>query len=161
MKAAPKRATPTTRGAAKAAVKKGAMKASSTRKAALTQTSASGGTSKAKAHPLFAMPFARVYPLYVAKAKKKGRTKDAVDKVISWLTGYTAKQLQAHVDKGTSFLSFFGGAKLNPRRNKITGKVCGVDVSTVLDPMMREIRRLDKLVDELAQGKPLTDILER
>ncbi len=106
------------------------------------------------------MPFANVYPLYVDKAEKKGRTKAEVDTVICWLTGYNARQLASQLKKQTDFETFFNDApKLNPARALIKGVVCGVRVEDVPEPLMREIRYLDKLVDELAKGKALDKIL--
>ena len=110
-------------------------------------------------HRLFTTPFAKVYPYYVAKAEKKKRTKAEVDGIICWLTGYTPKQLEAHLKKGTDFETFYGKAKLNPARKLITGTVCGVRVEEIEDPLMQEIRYLDKLIDELAKGKPMGKIL--
>lgn len=108
------------------------------------------------------MTFASVYPMYIAKAEKKGRTKEEVDKVISWLTGYTESKLNAQIKKQTNFENFFNGApKLNPLRKLITGTVCGVRVEEIQDPIMREVRYLDKLVDELAKGRPLEKILRK
>ena len=104
--------------------------------------------------------FASVYPLYVAKAEKKGRTQAEVDKIVRWLTGYSASALKAQVKKQTSFEDFFAQApKLNPARSLITGVVCGVRVEEIEDPLMREIRYLDKLIDELAKGKTMEKIL--
>ena len=108
---------------------------------------------------IFAMAFARVYPLYLEKAKKKGRTKAEVDEVIMWLTGYSAKQLQKAIDDEVDFKTFFADAKLNPSAKLITGVVCGVRVEDIDDPLMKKIRYLDKLVDELAKGKKLESIL--
>jgi hypothetical protein len=114
----------------------------------------------AKKHRIYTMSFGSVYPLYVAKAEKKGRTKEEVDQVISWLTGYTKRELAAHIKKQTDFEHFFAEAKkLNSKRSLITGVVCGVRVEEVADPLMREIRYLDKLVDELAKGKAMDKIL--
>jgi len=111
-------------------------------------------------HRIYATRFASVYPHYVAKAEKKGRTKAEVDEIISWLTGYRPAELQAELAAGTDFESFFARApRMNPARNAITGVVCGVRVETVEEPMMREIRYLDKLVDELARGKRMEKIL--
>lgn len=111
-------------------------------------------------HRIYGMSFASVYPLYVAKAEKKGRTKDEVDKVIRWLTGYTQKRLEAECAKETDFETFFAKApKLNPARASITGVVCGVRVEEIKEPTMREIRYLDKLIDELAKGKAMEKIL--
>ena len=109
---------------------------------------------------IYAMSFASVYPLYVAKAEKKGRTKAEVDEVIRWLTGYTQKGLDAQIAKKTSFEAFFDKApKLNASRALITGVVCGVRVENVEEPLMQNIRYLDKLVDELAKGKAMEKVL--
>jgi len=111
-------------------------------------------------HKIYSMSFASVYPHYVTKAEKKGRTKKEVDKIISWLTGYTQRQLNSVLKKETDFESFFDDApKKNPARELITGVVCGVRVEEVEEPTMREIRYLDKLIDELAKGKPMEKIL--
>lgn len=111
-------------------------------------------------HKIYSMSFAGVYPLYVAKAENKGRTKAEVDEIIRWLTGYDAAGLAAVIDSGTDFENFFAGApSLNPSRSLITGVVCGVRVENVEEPLMREIRYLDKLIDELAKGKALAKIL--
>jgi len=111
-------------------------------------------------HRIFRMSFASVYPLYVAKAEKKGRTKAEVDAVICWLTGYSQRELAGQVKKQTDFETFFKEApKLNPARTLIKGVVCGVRVEDVQEPLMREIRYLDKLVDELAKGKAMEKIL--
>lgn len=109
---------------------------------------------------IFTMSFASVYPLYVQKAAKKGRTQAEVDEVIRWLTGYTAKQLQRAIDAKVDLETFFAEApRLNPNAKLITGVVCGVRVEDVADPLMRKIRYLDKLVDELAKGKKMASIL--
>ena len=108
---------------------------------------------------IYSMSFAEVYPLYVAKAERKGRTKSEVDEVIRWLTGYDQSQLEAHLEEQTDFESFFAQApQLNPLRNKIKGVVCGVRVEEIEEDTMREIRYLDKLIDELAKGKTMTKI---
>ena len=112
------------------------------------------------AHRVFAMPFARVYPLYIQKVERKGRTRTEVDQVIRWLTGYTAAGLKAQVDQEVDFATFFANApKFNPKAKLITGVVCGVRVEDIEDPLMRKIRYLDKLVDELARGKAMEKIL--
>lgn len=112
------------------------------------------------AQRIFAMPFAKVYPMYIQKAEKKGRTKAEVDEIICWLTGYTQAGLQQAIDKQTDFENFFGKApKLNPNCHLITGVVCGVRVEDVADPLMQKIRWLDKLIDELAKGKAMDKIL--
>ncbi len=105
------------------------------------------------------MVFAKVYPMYIAKAEKKGRTKEEVDEVIRWLTGYTQSKLKAQIEKEVNFEVFFKTApKLNPSRKLITGMICGVRVEDIEDPIMREMRYLDKLVDELAKGRPMEKI---
>ena len=109
---------------------------------------------------IFTQSFASVYPMYVQKAEKKGRTQGEVDQVIHWLTGYTKKRLETQLKKETDFETFFSKApKMNPDRELITGVVCGVRVEEVDDPTMRSIRYLDKLVDELAKGKAMEKIL--
>ncbi len=111
-------------------------------------------------HRIYTTSFASVYPHYVAKAEKKGRTKAEVDEIIRWLTGYTQRALDAHIKKKTTFEDFFAAAsKINPSRTLITGVVCGVRVEEVEEPLMREIRYLDKLIDELAKGKAMEKIL--
>ncbi|MBL8601870.1 MAG: DUF2200 domain-containing protein [Myxococcales bacterium] len=112
------------------------------------------------AHRIFATPFAKVYPLYVAKAARKQRTQAEVDQVICWLTGYDPAGLAAQCRANTSFEAFFAEAPaMHPNAARITGVVCGVRVETVSDPLMQKIRYLDKLVDELAKGRPLDKIL--
>jgi hypothetical protein len=111
-------------------------------------------------HRIFTTSFASVYPLYVAKAEKKGRKKSEVDAVIRWLTGYSQQELEGQLEKQTDFETFFKEApKLNPARTLIKGVVCGVRVEDIPEPTMREIRYLDKLVDELAKGKAMEKIL--
>ncbi len=111
-------------------------------------------------HRIYSMKFASVYPLYVAKAERKGRTRAEVDAVIRWLTGYSEAQLAALLAADTDFETFFREApRLNPTRSLIRGMVCGVRVEEVAEPLMREIRYLDKLVDELAKGKALEKVL--
>lgn len=113
-------------------------------------------------HRIYAMSLARVYPLYVAKAERKGRTKKQVDEIICWLTGYTQKKLEALLEKKTDFETFFAKApKLNPARKQITGVICGIRVQDIQEPLMQEIRYLDKLIDELAKGKPMEKILRK
>ena len=108
------------------------------------------------------MSFGSVYPLYVQKAAKKGRTKNEVDEVITWLTGYSGKQLQRVVDAKVDFETFFAKApRMNPNVGLITGVVCGVRVEGITDPLMQKIRYLDKLIDELARGKKMESILRR
>lgn len=111
-------------------------------------------------HRIYSMSFARVYPLLVAKAEKKGRTKAEVDEVIRWLTGYSQKSLEDQVANNTTYKDFFAQAPhMNPSRALITGVVCGVRVEDIEEPTMREIRYLDKMVDELAKGKAMDRIL--
>lgn len=111
---------------------------------------------------VYTMIFASVYPMYVAKAERKGRTKEEVDEVIRWLTGYTQKGLESQITKQTNFETFFAKApKLNPSRSLITGVICGVRIENIEDPLMREVRYLDKLVDELAKGRPMEKILRK
>ena len=113
-------------------------------------------------HRIYTTSFASVYPLYVAKAERKGRTKAEVDQVITWLTGYGQNELKAQLDKKTDFETFFAKApKINPSRALIKGVVCGVRVENIEEPIMREIRYLDKLVDELAKGKAMDKILRK
>ena len=109
---------------------------------------------------VFEMPFSRVYPLLVAKAERKGRTRAEVDEIIFWLTGYDAAGLQAQLDKNADYRAFFGEApRMNPAARHIRGAVCGVRVEAIADPLMQQIRWLDKLVDELARGKAMEKIL--
>ncbi len=111
-------------------------------------------------HRIYAMSFASVYPLYVKKAEKKARTKAEVDEIVRWLTGYSQKQLEAQIEAGTDFETFFAKApRPNPLRALIKGVVCGVRVEEVEEPTMREIRYLDKLIDELAKGRAMEKIL--
>jgi hypothetical protein len=105
------------------------------------------------------MPFASVYPLYVAKVEKKGRTTAELDETIRWLTGFDDATLRRHLSEGTPFEEFFADARMNPNVALITGVVCGVRVEAIEDPLMQKIRYLDKLVDELAGGKPMEKIL--
>lgn len=108
------------------------------------------------------MTFASVYPLYISKAERKGRTKAEVDEIICWLTGYSLKQLESQIEKQIDFETFFKEApKMNPSRTLITGVICGVRVEEIQDPLMKEIRYLDKLVDELAKGKEMEKILRK
>ena len=110
-------------------------------------------------HRIFRLPFASVYPLYVEKVEKKGRTKDELDAVICWLTGYNDAELGRHIAASTTLADFFAGARLNPNAGLITGVVCGVRVEAIEDPLMQQIRYMDKLVDELAKGKALEKVL--
>jgi hypothetical protein len=109
---------------------------------------------------VYSISFASIYPLYIAKAEKKGRTKEEVDQVIIWLTGYTPDQLKSEIEKQTDFETFFANApELNPSRRLITGVICGVRVENIEEPTMQEIRYLDKMIDELARGKGMEKIL--
>ncbi len=111
-------------------------------------------------HRIYSMSFASVYPLYIAKAEKKGRTKQEVDEIIRWLTGYTDRGIATVVNDEIDFETFFAQApKMNPSRKLITGVICGVRVEDITEPTMQEIRYLDKLIDELAKGKPMSKIL--
>jgi hypothetical protein len=108
---------------------------------------------------IFTTSFASVYPHYLTKVEKKGRSQAELDRVIEWLTGFDESALKAHLDAGTTFEDFFAGARLHPDASLITGVVCGVRVEDVEDPLMQQIRYLDKLVDELAKGKSMDRIL--
>ena len=110
-------------------------------------------------HRIYAMSFASVYLLYIAKAERKGRTKAEVDEIILWLTGFSRAELDGQLAAKSTFETFFAQAPLNPARTKITGVVCGVRVEEVAEPLMREIRYLDKLIDELAKGRTMEKIL--
>jgi hypothetical protein len=120
------------------------------------------GRERMAKHRIYTMTVASVYPHYVAKAEKKGRTQAEVDQIIRWLTGYTSAGLAKHLKNGTDFETFFGKApKLNPQRELIKGVICGVRIEEIEDPLMREVRYLDKLVDELAKGRPMEKILRK
>lgn len=113
-------------------------------------------------HRIYTISFASVYPLYIAKVEKKGRTKKDVDTVILWLTGYSQKELESQLAKSTNIETFIAQAPhLNPARTLITGVVCGVRIEEIKEPTMREIRYLDKLIDELAKGKAMEKILRQ
>ena len=113
-------------------------------------------------HRIYAMSFASVYPHYITKAEKKGRSKAEVDEIIRWLTGYSQKQLDAEIAAGSTFESFFDKAPaMNANRTLITGVICGHRVENIEEPLMREIRYLDKMVDELAKGKKMEKILRQ
>jgi len=115
-----------------------------------------------KKHRIFTTPFASVYPHYVQKAETKGRKRQDVDEVICWLTGYDSRALGEQIERKTDFETFFREAPaLNPNASKITGVICGVRIEEIDDPLMRNIRYLDKLVDELAKGRPLDKILRK
>ena len=111
-------------------------------------------------HKIYTMSVAKVYPHYITKAEKKGRTKSEVDEIIRWLTGYSQDELTAHLEKQTDFETFFAEApELNPSRTLIKGVICGVRVEDIEEPTMQEIRYMDKLIDELAKGKSMEKIL--
>ncbi|QRY52442.1 DUF2200 domain-containing protein [Mycolicibacterium septicum] len=110
-------------------------------------------------HRIFGTAVAAVYPHYLAKMKRKGRTQAELDEAICWLTGFDETALRGHLDDETTFSEFFADASLNPNASLITGVVCGVKVQEIEDPLMRKIRYLDKLVDELARGKPMNKVL--
>ena len=113
-------------------------------------------------HPVFAMPFAKVYPMYVQKAERKQRTKAEVDRIICWLTGYDQTGLKKQIKQEVDIETFFTEAPaLNPKRSLIKGVVCGVRVEDVQDPLMKKVRYLDKLIDELAKGKTMESILRQ
>ena len=113
-------------------------------------------------HRIYTMSVASVYPHYLAKAEKKGRTKAEVDEIFRWLTGFSQAELDGHLASRTDFETFFAQApRLNPARGEINGVICGVRIETIEDPLMREVRYLDKLIDELAKGKAMEKILRR
>ncbi|HJF32034.1 MAG TPA: DUF2200 domain-containing protein [Sporosarcina psychrophila] len=113
-------------------------------------------------HKIYTMSVARVYPLYVTKAEKKGRTKAEIDEVIRWLTGYSQEELEVQLEKQINFETFFAEApQMNPSRTLIKGVICGVRVEDIEEPTMQEIRYLDKLIDELAKGKAMEKILRK
>ncbi len=110
-------------------------------------------------HRIFTTSVAAVYPLYLAKLERKGRTQAELDEVIEWLTGFSDADLQQHLAEHTTFEDFFAEADLNPDVSKITGVICGMRVETIEDPLMQKIRYLDKLVDELYKGRPMAKVL--
>lgn len=112
-----------------------------------------------RVHRIYGIPFASVYPLYITKVEKKGRTAAELDEVIEWLTGFDDAQLRAHLEGDTTFQDFFDDADLNPNASQITGVICGMRVEEIEDPLMQKIRYLDKLVDELAKGRAMEKIL--
>lgn len=107
------------------------------------------------------MTFTSVYPLYLAKIEKKGRTKEELHQVISWLTGYNDKKIQKHIDKKITFEKFFENATINPNAKLITGLICGYRIEEIVNPLTKQVRYLDKLVDELAKGKAMEKILKQ
>jgi len=110
-------------------------------------------------HRIFEMPFGKVYPLYLAKIERKGRRVEELNEVIHWLTGFDEHAIKKHLDQQTTFQDFFDQANLNEKASLITGKICGVQIELIEDPLMQKIRYLDKLVDELAKGRPMEKIL--
>lgn len=110
-------------------------------------------------HRVFRMPFASIYPLYVTKLERKGRTVDELDEALTWLTGFDRAELRRHVAAGTTLRDFFAAATLNPLADRITGVICGMRVEEIEDPLMQRIRYMDKLVDELARGKAMGKVL--
>ena len=108
---------------------------------------------------LFNTAVSAVYPLYVQKAERKGRTKAEVDEVIEWLTGFDERELAAHLEAGTTFRDFFAQAEVNPLASQITGVICGMRVEEIEDPLMQKVRYIDKLVDELARGKAMAKVM--
>ena len=113
-------------------------------------------------HKIFTMSFAKVYACLVAKAERKGRAKEEVEEIIHWLTGYDLRQIDERIAKGTDYETFFAEApRLHPARTSITGSICGVRIEEIEDATMREIRYLDKLIDELAKGRPMAKILRQ
>lgn len=112
-------------------------------------------------HRIYQLPFGQVYELYVAKLERKGRSEEDLNQAIFWLTGYSEAELAAHLEAGTNFRDFFAAANLNPLAKNITGKICGVQIEEIQEPLMQQIRQLDKLVDELAKGKAFEKIIDR
>ena len=110
-------------------------------------------------HKVYSMAFSRIYPLYITKVEKKGRTKDELDQIIRWLTGFTQKQLQKQIDTNKTLTEFFDAAKIHQNAPLITGVICGVRIEEIEEPLMQKIRYMDKLVDELAKGRPMEKIL--
>ena len=110
-------------------------------------------------HRIYGVSFASVYPYYIARADKKGRTKAEVDEIIRWLTGYSQQEFEALLAAETNFEDFYSKAHMNPARSLVTGVVCGVRVEDIEDPIMQSLRYLDKMIDELAKGKPMEKIL--
>jgi hypothetical protein len=110
-------------------------------------------------HRIFTTPFAAVYPLYVTKVERKGRTRAELDEAIAWLTGFDAAELQHHLDAATTFQDLFAVARLHPLADEVRGVICGVRIEEIDDPLMKEIRILDKLVDEIARGRPMAKVL--
>jgi hypothetical protein len=112
-------------------------------------------------HRIYSMPVSKVYPLYVAKLERKGRTVAELDEVMTWLTGFDGKQMHSLIDSGATFSEFFDAATINPKAVEITGVICGVRIEQIEDPLMQKIRYMDKLVDELYKGRPMTKVLRQ
>ena len=112
-------------------------------------------------HKIYSMAFSRVYPLYIAKVERKGRTQAELDEVICWLTGFSAEELQALIDSDATFAEFFDRARMNENAGLITGVICGMRVEEIEDPLMQKIRYMDKIVDELAKGRAMEKILRK
>jgi hypothetical protein len=110
-------------------------------------------------HRIYTTPFSSVYPLYVTKVERKGRTRAELDEAITWLTGFDAAELQRHLDAETTFQDLFAAARLNPLADEVRGVICGVRIEEIEDPLMKEVRILDKLVDEIARGRPMAKVL--
>jgi hypothetical protein len=108
---------------------------------------------------IFQTPFAAVYPLYVQKVERKGRSAAEVDAAIRWLTGFDDAHLRDHLDRGSTFAEFFAAAPMTPHADLITGVICGIRVEEIEDPLMKQIRQLDKIIDEVARGKPMEKVL--
>jgi hypothetical protein len=126
----------------------------------IKNTNIIANTMTEKKHRIYTMVFGKVYPFYIAKAQKKNRTKQEVDQIIKWLTGYTQKGLEKEIQNQSNFEEFFANApKLHPNRNLVTGVICGIRIENIKDPLMKELRILDKLVDELAKGRSMEKIL--
>lgn len=112
-------------------------------------------------HRIYSMPVSKVYPLYVTKVERKGRTVAELDEVITWLTGFDAAEMHTLIDSGATFREFFDAATINPKAIEITGVICGVRIEQIEDPLMKKIRYMDKLVDELYKGRPMTKVLRQ
>lgn len=110
-------------------------------------------------HKIYSMPVAEVHRAYVAKLERKGHTRAELDQVVEWLTGFDTAAQEAHLEAGTTFREFFAAARLNPAADQITGSICGVRIQEIEDPLMKQIRYLDKLVDEVARGRPMEKVL--
>jgi hypothetical protein len=126
---------------------------------AVTSAAAGAPATAPAGHRIFRLPFASLYPLYQQKVERKGRTTKELDAVLTWLTGYDDSELRRHITAGTTLSDFFAGARLNPNATLITGVICGMRVETIEDPLMQQIRYMDKLVDELAKGRALEKVL--